>query len=216
MEGLSVTERVEVVPYAPAWTQEYQHESGRIRSALGKNALSLSHIGSTAVPGMAARPVIDILAEVKYREKAVRTLSEMGYQPIAGEAMLERPGFRVLVLERRERETIDRCRALVDYLRANERRREEYSQLKLYLVQAYPGDLMLYQEGKSGFLAQLEEEARNACPVEPSGTNTGRSAALGLGVGAGLVMGLTVFHNIGIGLCVGLCFAMLLSKWNRD
>lgn len=212
-----MTENVAVVPYDPAWAQEFQEERERIRNALGRNCPALYHIGSTAVPGMAARPVIDILAQVKHRERAVLALAELGYHQAAGSNVLERPGFQVLVLEGREREAIDRCRALVDYLTANERRREEYSQLKLYLAQAYPSDPAAYQEGKSGFLAQLEGEALNVRPEEePSDQAAGRSAALSLGVGAGLVMGLTVFHNIGVGLCVGLCFAMLLSKWKRD
>lgn len=209
-------ESVEVVPYDPAWAQKFQLERERIRNALGSKCTALHHIGSTAVPGMAARPVIDILAQVKHREKAVLALAELGYQPVTGSDVLERPGFQVLVLERREREAIDRCRALVDYLTANERRREEYSQLKLYLAQAYPSDPAAYQEGKSGFLSQLEGEALNVRPEEASSQAGRRSAALSLGVGAGLVMGLTVFHNIGVGLCVGLCFAMLLSKWERD
>lgn len=212
-----MTESVKVVPYDPAWAQEFQLERERIRNALGSKCTALYHIGSTAVPGMAARPVIDILAQVKHREKAVLALAELGYQPVTGSDVLERPGFQLLVLERREREAIDRCRALVDYLTENERRREEYSQLKLYLAQVCSSDPAAYQEGKSGFLSQLEGEALNVRPEEESsGQAAGRSAALSLGVGAGLVMGLTVFHNIGVGLCVGLCFAMLLSKWKRD
>lgn len=211
-----MTENVEVVPCDPAWAQEFQLEQERIRNALGSKCTALYHIGSTAVPGMAARPVIDILAQVKHREKAVLALAELGYQPTSDSNVLKRPGFQLLVLERRERESIDRCRALVDYLTANERRREEYSQLKLYLAQAYPSDPAAYQEGKSGFLSQLEGEALNVRPEEASSQAGRRSAALSLGVGAGLVMGLTVFHNIGVGLCVGLCFAMLLSKWKRD
>lgn len=211
-----MTESVAVVPYDPAWAQEFQEERERIRNALGSKCTALYHIGSTAVPGMAARPVIDILAQVKHRERAVLALAGLGYQPVAGSDVLKRPGFQLLVLEGREQEAIDRYRALVDYLTENERRREEYSQLKLYLAQACSSDTAAYQEGKSGFLAQLEGEALNVRPEEPSGQATGRSVTLSLGIGAGLVMGLTVFHNIGVGLCVGLCFAMLLSKWKRE
>lgn len=211
-----MTESVAVVPYDPVWAQEFQLERERIQTALGRKDMELYHIGSTAVPGMVARPVIDILAQVKHREKAVLALAELGYQPAVDSDVLERPGFRVLVLERREREAIDRCRALVEYLTENERRREEYAQMKLYLAQACSSDPAAYQEGKSSFLTQLEGEALNARPEGPSGQAAGRSAALSLGVAAGLIMGLAVFHNIGVGLCIGLCFAMLLSKGERD
>jgi GrpB-like predicted nucleotidyltransferase (UPF0157 family) len=55
---------VELVAYDPAWPERYAEEAARIRAALGGRQLMLEHIGSTAVPGLAAKPVVDILVVV--------------------------------------------------------------------------------------------------------------------------------------------------------
>ena len=60
-----MSRRVEVVDYRPEWEKEYKEESKKIKQALGKNCVSIEHIGSTAVKGMKAKPVIDIMPVVK-------------------------------------------------------------------------------------------------------------------------------------------------------
>ena len=60
-----MAQRVEVVGYRPEWERLYQTESGILRDILQGQLVSVHHIGSTAVPGLAAKPVIDILAVVK-------------------------------------------------------------------------------------------------------------------------------------------------------
>jgi GrpB-like predicted nucleotidyltransferase (UPF0157 family) len=56
--------RIELRDYDPSWPQLYAREAARIRSALGERVMRLEHAGSTAVPGLAAKPVIDIVLEV--------------------------------------------------------------------------------------------------------------------------------------------------------
>jgi GrpB-like predicted nucleotidyltransferase (UPF0157 family) len=55
---------IAIVEYDPAWPEEYAREAARIRAALGTRALRLEHVGSTAVPGLAAKPRLDLLLEV--------------------------------------------------------------------------------------------------------------------------------------------------------
>ena len=55
---------VEVVPHDPAWQHAFEKESGEIRRVLVDNLLSIHHIGSTAIPGIYAKPVIDFLVGV--------------------------------------------------------------------------------------------------------------------------------------------------------
>lgn len=55
---------IEIADYDPAWAQSYEREAGRIREALGELALRLEHVGSTSVPGLPAKPIIDIVLEV--------------------------------------------------------------------------------------------------------------------------------------------------------
>jgi len=59
-------ERREIViaEYDPAWVARFEVERGRIVAALGERALRVEHIGSTSVPGLAAKPIVDILVEV--------------------------------------------------------------------------------------------------------------------------------------------------------
>jgi GrpB-like predicted nucleotidyltransferase (UPF0157 family) len=75
---------VEVVltPYDPEWPRLYEREAGRIRAALGGRALVLEHVGSTSIPGLAAKPKIDILlvvADSADEEAYVPALEAAGY-----------------------------------------------------------------------------------------------------------------------------------------
>ena len=73
-----------VVDYDPSWPDAYEAEIARIRAILGGEIVRAHHIGSTAVPGLAAKPVIDILLEVEdvadldVRDEAMRSI---GYEP---------------------------------------------------------------------------------------------------------------------------------------
>jgi GrpB-like predicted nucleotidyltransferase (UPF0157 family) len=56
---------VEIVPYDPAWPSQFEQQAELIRKALGAAAIAIDHAGSTAVPGLAAKPVLDILLTMK-------------------------------------------------------------------------------------------------------------------------------------------------------
>ncbi|MDR1982615.1 MAG: GrpB family protein [Holosporaceae bacterium] len=70
---------IEVVPYNPDWPKIFEAEKEIISAALGDNCIVIHHIGSTAVPGLAAKPKIDIVAVAKDREKAIIDLKKAGY-----------------------------------------------------------------------------------------------------------------------------------------
>jgi GrpB-like predicted nucleotidyltransferase (UPF0157 family) len=57
--------RITVCDYEPAWPARYDGEAARVREALGDRVLRLEHVGSTSVPGLAAKPIIDIVLEVR-------------------------------------------------------------------------------------------------------------------------------------------------------
>jgi GrpB-like predicted nucleotidyltransferase (UPF0157 family) len=80
--------RIEVVDYDPVWPQLFQAEATRVRGALGAAALSVEHVGSTSVPGLAAKPVIDINLTV------ADSADEGAYAPA-----LEAAGYRLAVRE---------------------------------------------------------------------------------------------------------------------
>ena len=61
MEPPKLTGKIRVVDYDPAWPELFGREAERIRGALGDRVVQLEHVGSTSVPGLAAKPIIDIL-----------------------------------------------------------------------------------------------------------------------------------------------------------
>ncbi len=80
--------QIRIVDYDPLWPHSFQREAARIRAALGDRALRIEHTGSTSVPGLAAKPVIDILLVV------VDSASESEYAPA-----LEGSGYRLHIRE---------------------------------------------------------------------------------------------------------------------
>lgn len=64
-DGGEIEDSIRIVPYDPAWPGMFEAEAGRLREALGPLALRIDHVGSTAVPGLAAKPVIDIQISVR-------------------------------------------------------------------------------------------------------------------------------------------------------
>ncbi|MEV5695523.1 GrpB family protein [Micromonospora globbae] len=67
---------VEVVAYDPAWSEQFKVEQRRLADAL-PTALSIEHIGSTSIPGLAAKPIIDILAVVPVVDVVVAALARL-------------------------------------------------------------------------------------------------------------------------------------------
>ena len=65
-----------VTPYNPDWPAMFEAEAAKIREALGDNCLAIHHIGSTSVPGLAAKPKIDIIAVVDDPANAIGSFRE--------------------------------------------------------------------------------------------------------------------------------------------
>lgn len=74
---------IRIVDYDPEWAHTFQKEAGRIRAALGQRALRIEHLGSTSVPGLPAKPIIDtvlIVAESGKETEYAAVLEQAGYQ----------------------------------------------------------------------------------------------------------------------------------------
>ena len=77
-------QNIVVVPYNSGWPQRFQCEAQRITAIFGQELLSIHHIGSTSIPGMKAKPIIDILAVVRHIEAVERfnpAMIQLGYEP---------------------------------------------------------------------------------------------------------------------------------------
>lgn len=83
IEGAPQKEKIEVVEYNPEWPSLFIKQKSRIQNALGSVVISINHVGSTAVPGLPAKPVIDIdliVAHPENEQLYVPLLEELGYQ----------------------------------------------------------------------------------------------------------------------------------------
>lgn len=162
---------ISVVPYDKLWPSRYEAEAKRVRNAVGDIAVEIHHIGSTAVPGLSAKPIIDMLAEVSdlaELDDRTRVLESLGYEA-KGEWGI--PGRRYF---RREHEGIrthqlhafdvrsqqaDRHLAFRDYLIAHPEAAQAYGELKQHLAGRFPTDIHAYMAGKDAFVKRYESEA---------------------------------------------------------
>jgi GrpB-like predicted nucleotidyltransferase (UPF0157 family) len=169
-----------VADYDPAWPERFRREAAKIRAALGEAALAIEHIGSTSVPGLAAKPIVDILLVVE------DSSDEASYVPA-----LEGAGYVLRVRERDFHEhrmlrtaardvhvhvfssgspEIDRYLLLRDHLRRNEEDRELYARTKRDLARRDWPSMQHYAEAKTGVIEDIiarAAAARSAGGDEP-------------------------------------------------
>ena len=165
---------VRVVPYDSRWPVLYQREADRIDRAFMELTVKLvsHHTGSTAVPGLSAKPVIDILAGWSVpadRDVILTALVDSGYsyrgeQGIAGRDFFRRgdPRSYHLHLTMVGSEFWTDHLAFRDYLRGNPPSAAEYGALKTSLADRYPRDREAYIHGKTEFVNRVLRIARAA------------------------------------------------------
>jgi GrpB-like predicted nucleotidyltransferase (UPF0157 family) len=163
--------KVEVVDYTPSWAEKYQQEAQKIRRILGENLAEIYHIGSTAVPGLKAKPIIDIMPVVydlcQVDQKNIE-FEKLGYECMGEFGIVGRRYFRkgkenrthqIHVFAAESDADIRRHLAVRDYLRAFQETAREYGLLKEKLAKKYPQDIEGYCDGKDAFVKKLEKEA---------------------------------------------------------
>lgn len=137
------TEDIEVVPYDPKWPLLFQTEADKIKAALGSQFAGIHHVGSTAVPGLAAKPNIDIVAEVKTLTFDHQPLADLGYDYRGGFHLPLRKSFtyrspklsvNLHIFEKDDPEVALNL-AFRDYLRTHTDMQKSYEALKYRLIQ---------------------------------------------------------------------------------
>ncbi|MBH8602324.1 GrpB family protein [Thermoactinomyces sp. CICC 23799] len=155
--------------YDPRWPELFKREAKRIRSALGDKVLRLEHVGSTSVPGLCAKPVIDILLVVK------DSSDESAYVPA-----LEKAGYLLRIREPEwfehrlfkgpdtdinlhvfslGAEEIDRMLRFRDWLRSQEADRKKYARVKRRLAKKKWRHIQNYADAKSSIIREIMERA---------------------------------------------------------
>lgn len=163
---------VRVAEHNPRWAEEYEKERRRLQGNLGGALTDVAHIGSTAVPGLAAKPIIDIIAAVddlSVYKQLIKPLTFLGYEYMPERVFDDRVFFpkgprssrtHHLSLVLRDSPGWIGPIAFRDYLRSNLHARHEYQSLKLKLAAQYPFDRSLYTAAKTDLIRRLQAEAR--------------------------------------------------------
>ena len=177
MPEFNENESFELSDYDPAWPRMFQEEAPRIAEALGEEVVEIEHVGSTSVPGLRAKPIIDILVAVETfssLEVYKRKLAPIGYthHPHINDA--ERLFFwkgvpRTHHLHIVEYATWEHQRHIIfrDYLRAHPEIARLYTQVKEQLAQTFHHNRPAYTRGKTAFISAIMDRAM-AEIVDPS------------------------------------------------
>ena len=161
---------VVLVEYDPEWPELYRREEVKIRAALGERALRIEHAGSTSVPRLAAKPVIDVILEVADttdEDAYVPALQAAGYtfrlrEPDWFEHRLLKgtdPAVNLHVFPAGCPE-IERMLAFRDHLRASDTDRELYLRTKRELAGRTWKTVQDYADAKTGVVTEIMERAR--------------------------------------------------------
>lgn len=163
--------RVTLEPHNPAWARMAEAEAGRLKTALGETLVTVHHMGSTAIPGIAAKPVVDLMPTVTSLEalEARRSSVEaLGYLwrgefgiPERRYCVLERDGKRVFHTHFFVDGHANVARQLLfrDYLRAHREEALAYETIKREAATAHPWDSMAYNDHKSAWIRACQERA---------------------------------------------------------
>jgi GrpB-like predicted nucleotidyltransferase (UPF0157 family) len=161
--------RVRLVPHDSSWAAEFEREVAVVRACLGPIVACVHHIGSTAIPGIHAKPIIDMLVEVTDLDRvdgrsdamAAAAYEAMGSYGIDGRRYFRKQNARG---ERTHHVHVyaantDQVRRHVEFrdlLRADPALALQYSKLKRRLARDHSDDSRAYADGKAAFIARAE------------------------------------------------------------
>jgi GrpB-like predicted nucleotidyltransferase (UPF0157 family) len=165
-----------IVDHDPRWAERYEHERARVVAALGSRALAVEHIGSTSVPGLAAKPIIDIdltVADVDDEDAYVPDLVAAGYV-----LRVREPDHRMLRTPERDvhlhvcapgSDWETRHLVFRDWLRTHPADRQRYEDVKRELAARQWDDTNDYADAKTDIVADIMARATQAAerPTAP-------------------------------------------------
>ena len=164
--------RVHLNRHSSMWKWRFRKEKALLRIAIRRHVLEIQHVGSTAIPGMIAKPIIDILAAVSDFERAfgcVTTIEQLGYE-YKGESEGQQQyyfvkgnpaRYHLYLVERSGEMWVTRV-AFRDYVIRHPEIARQYADLKQQLAFQFPDDLRAYQDGKLPFVEWVGELAAQA------------------------------------------------------
>ena len=170
-ERIADATRVWLAPHDPVWAEMAAAEDARLASVLGDNLIAVHHIGSTAIPGIAAKPVVDLMPVVhsfealETRRAAIEGLGYLwrGEFGIEGRryCVLERYGKRVFHVHFYQAGAAQIVTQLVfrDYMRTHRDEALAYETVKRAAADAHPENSLAYNNHKAGWIRTCLERA---------------------------------------------------------
>ena len=161
----NIREAVELVSYDPTWPEQLEAERAQIAAALGDLATAIHHVGSTAIPGLDAKPIIDTMVVVRRLDDAalcIAPLQALGYAFIDYPQNVDRRFFRKGLPRTHHLHIVaEGSQSLVDHLdfrdalRADPALRQQYQELKHVLARDFRNDRAQYSELKGAFIQKV-------------------------------------------------------------
>lgn len=161
-------------PYSRGWANEYAKEAKRLRQALENKIIRIEHIGSTAIPGSLAKPILDIAIEVKdimTVESSVPELERAGYHDRGDGGVPGRRTFakgpeskRTVYLHVSEAAEFERQVLFREYMRAHPEEVVRYNALKKDLSKKFGDNRERYTSSKDSFIKKVMELAKGSRP----------------------------------------------------
>lgn len=165
------TMNIMVTDYNESWIQLFEKEAVIIRDIFKDELVEIHHIGSTAVPHLKAKPIIDMMPIVRDIEQVDRfneSMMEIGYEPLGEFGLNGRRYFRkggenrthqIHAFQYDNEFEIERHLAVRDYLISHREDMMTYGKLKERLANQFPNDIEGYSHGKHDFVQNLERRA---------------------------------------------------------
>ena len=206
--------------YSKEWNKAYKEQSKLIKKALGKPCVGTHHIGSTAIPGVPAQPVIDIMVLLKDVE-AAKQLVALGYVENGdGTYTLHQSelSYKAYCVDVSDHDTIDAHMGILGKHRASKKDTQAWIEQKQAWAQQFADDPQGYEDAKKAYFEQIAPEAREK---NRNDQKLGSSIAIGmcLGMGIGVALG-SAMGNIGLGMClgsgIGMCLGVALGSHKSE
>ncbi|APQ95415.1 GrpB family protein [Clostridium botulinum] len=163
--------KIQVVHYNPKWEKMFYDEASKIRDIIKEKEVAVIHIGSTSVPDLKAKPIIDILLvvqDINSLDKNIKEFNKLGYEAMGEFGLPGRRYFRkggdnrthqIHAYQFDNISEIQRHISFRNYLRKHRDIAEEYGDIKESLAKKYPNDTNGYCDGKDLFVKKVEAKA---------------------------------------------------------
>lgn len=163
---------VTIIPFNDEWGIQYQIAKNELHSVLGDNVIEIHHVGSTAIKGIVAKPIIDVAVVIKNVEMLnIIGMESVGYEYCGERGVVGRHLFVRRINEDisthhihcylENNENYNQVILFCKYLNEHSDYAKQYNDLKIELAGKYSDDRVAYTDGKENFIKWIIEKANN-------------------------------------------------------